>query len=124
MIWKGDVFGCFMVKAYFKLLEVASPYSVPTKMLWNPYVPLKIGFFAWEAWWGKVLTSTQLKKRGFHLASKCPFCGRVEEEVEHILIHCPSIWGQWSDLLYAFGASLACPLLVKNLSSKLVAFSS
>ena len=25
---------------------------------------------------GKVLTSTQLKKRGFHLASKCPFCGR------------------------------------------------
>ena len=40
---------------------------------------------------GKVLTSTQLKKRGFHLASKCPFCGREEEELEHILIHCPSI---------------------------------
>ena len=36
MIWKGDVSGCFTVKAYFNLLEGASPYSVPTKMLWNP----------------------------------------------------------------------------------------
>ena len=46
MIWKGDVSGCFTVKAYFNLLEGASPYSVPTKMLWNPYVPSKVGFFA------------------------------------------------------------------------------
>ena len=45
MIWKGDVSGCFTVKAYFNFLEGASPYLVPTKMLWNPYVSSKIGFF-------------------------------------------------------------------------------
>ena len=55
---------------------------------------------------GKVLTSLQLKKRGFHLASKCPFYGKKEEELEHILIHCPPVWGQWTDLLSSFGASL------------------
>ena len=110
LIWKGDALGCFTVKANFNKLEGVSPYSVPTKMLWNTYVPLKIGFFAWEAWYGKVLTSSQLKKRGFHLASKCPSCGKKEEELKHILNHCPSIWGQWTDLLFAFGASLVCPL--------------
>ena len=87
----------------------------PYKMLWNSLILSKVGFFAWEAWCSKVLTSTQLKKRGFQLASKCPFCGREEEEVEHILIHCPAIWGQWSDPLSAFGASWACPFLVKDL---------
>ena len=109
MVWKGADSGCFTIKAYFRLLEGASPHSVPTKMLWNSYVPSKIVFFAWKAWWGKVLTSSQLKKRGYHLANRCLFCGREEEEMEHILIHCPSIRGQWTDILFAFGAPWVCP---------------
>ena len=51
--------------------------------------------------WGKVLASSRLKKKGFHLASNCPFCGRKEDELEHILS--------------TFGASWAAPLLVKDL---------
>ena len=39
LIWTGDVSGCFTVKAYFNHLEGVSPFSVPTKMLWNPCVP-------------------------------------------------------------------------------------
>ena len=93
MIWKGDSSGCFTIKAYFNFLEGESPWPAPIKILWNHYAPSKVGFFTWEAWWGKVLTTTQLKKRGFHLVSKCPFCGKEEEELEHILIHCPLIWG-------------------------------
>ena len=62
-----------------------------------------------------VRTSAQLKKRGFQLVSKCPFCGREEEELEHILIHCLEILGWWTDLLFAFGASWTCPFLVKDL---------
>ena len=44
-------------------------------LIWNPLVPTKVGFFVWEVWWGKILTMDQLKKRGFSLASRCPFCG-------------------------------------------------
>ena len=66
-------------------------------------------------WWGKVLTSTQLKKRGFHLANMCPFWKKEEEELEHILIHCQAIWGQWTDLLSAFGVDWTCPFLAKDL---------
>ena len=35
--------------------------------------------------------------------------------MEHILIHCPSIWVQWTELFSAFGVSWAYPLLVKDL---------
>ena len=73
LFWKGDESWSFTVKDYFKHLEGVSPHKVPCKMLWNQHILSKVGFFAWEVWWGKVLTSTQLKKRVFHLASMCPF---------------------------------------------------
>lgn len=33
----------------------------PHSMFWNKVVPTKMGFIAWEAWLGKVLTTLQLK---------------------------------------------------------------
>ena len=52
------------MKTYCKILEGGPSRQAPVKILWNPYVPSKVGFFAWEAWWGKVLTMDQLKKGG------------------------------------------------------------
>ena len=66
---------------------------MPIKMIWNPLVPTKVGFFVWEVWWGKILTMDQLKKRGFSLANKCPFCEQTEEVLKHLFIHYPKIWG-------------------------------
>ena len=86
MVEKGKN-GSFSVKTCFELLEGGSQQSVPIKMLWNPTVPTKVGFFAWEVWWGKILTMDQLKKRGFSLASRCVFCGNDEESLEHLFIH-------------------------------------
>ena len=78
-------------------------------------MPSKVSFYAWEAWWGKVLTMQQLKKRGFQFASRCPFCRKEEEDLEHILNHCPSIWGLWTDILLVAGVSWTTPFLVKDL---------
>ena len=39
----------------------------------------KVGFFAWEVWWGKIPTTDQLRKRGFPLTSRCPFCSEAKE---------------------------------------------
>ena len=41
----------------------------------------------------------QLKKRGFSLASKCPFYEKAEEVMEYIFIHCPMIWSLWIALV-------------------------
>ena len=72
------------------------------KILWNSCVPPKVCIFAWEVWWGKVLTMDQLKKGGFQMASRCPLCGKAEEVLDHLLIHCPSIWGLWFGLISLF----------------------
>ena len=83
----------YTVRVNVVLLEDKLDRQAPMKMLWNSCVPPKVSFFAWEAWWGKVHTSMHLKKRGFHLASRCPLYSKADEELNPLLIHCPSVWG-------------------------------
>ena len=113
--WEKAKNGSFSVKTCFELLEGSSQQSVPIKMLCNPTVPTKVGFFAWEVWWGKILTMDQLKKRGFSLASRCVFCGNDEESLEHLFIHCPKVWCMWTAIFSLSGGGWVCPFLVKDL---------
>ena len=73
--WKETKDGIFTVKSSFDLLEGGRQQLVQVKMIWNSIVPIKVGVFVGEVWWGKILTMDQLKKKGFSLASRCPFCG-------------------------------------------------
>ena len=52
------------------------------KLIWNNCIPTKISFFAWEVLWGKILTMEQLRKKGRHLTSRCPLCGKDEESLD------------------------------------------
>ena len=72
-------------------------------------------FFAWEVWWGKVLTMEQLRKRGFQMASRCPLCGRAKENLDHLLLHCHSIWSLWGGIISIPSLSWACPCSAKEL---------
>ena len=85
------------------------------KIMWKPYVPSKVSFFAWKAWWGKVLPMKQLKKRGYHLPSICPFCRKEEDNLEHMLIHCSPIWELWTSTLSVKGVIWVCPFMIKDL---------
>ena len=49
IVWKGNKNGQFLVKVYCSLLEVGPPLKAPTNIIWNPYVPTKVGLFTWEA---------------------------------------------------------------------------
>ena len=71
--WNGAKDGTFSVKSSYDLLEGGRQQLVPFKMIWNPLVPTKVGFFVWEVWWGKILSMDQLKKRGFSLAQQVYF---------------------------------------------------
>ena len=62
---------------------------LPSSVNSEPYILTKVGFFAWEASWGKVLTLDQLKHRGRVLVNRCFLCQEEEEIVEHLLVHCP-----------------------------------
>ena len=87
LVWKGDKNALYFVKANTALLEGSAGRIAPWKLVWNSIVSPKISFFAWEVWWGKILTMEQLKKRGFQLASRCPLCGNAEKDLNHFLLH-------------------------------------
>ena len=77
-------------------------------------MPTKVGFFACEASWGKVLTLDQLKKSGRALANRCFLCGEGKETVDHLLLHCSKAKILWDLLLAIFAISWVFPLSVKE----------
>ena len=88
LVWKGEKNGLYSVRVNTALLECSDGRIAPWKLVWNNILLPKISLFAWEVWWGKILTMEQLKKMGFQLASMCPLCGSAEEDLDHLLLHC------------------------------------
>ena len=87
---KGSNSGIYSVKLMYEAMNRSASESMPFPALsvWNPLAPLKVGFFAWEASWGKVLTLDQIKKRGRPLANRCFLRENKEETLNHLLVHC------------------------------------
>ena len=90
----------FSVSLMYCKLRHSPPTIFPWRSIWNPIVPLKLGFFAWEASWGKGLTLDQLKRKGIPLVNRCCLCEENEETIDHLLIHCSRAKMLW-DLLLA-----------------------
>ena len=86
----------FSVKLMYKGLDPSLAIEFPYCSVWNPVVPPKIGFFAWEATWGKVLTLDQLKHRGRAFANRCFLCEEDEDTIDHLLIHCKRAKTLWN----------------------------
>ena len=51
----------------------------------------------------------QLKRRGKHLASRCPLCGKEEENLNHLLLFCPKAQDLWVVLFTIFGVKWVLP---------------
>ena len=86
----------------------------PWSIIWSPDVPTKVGFFAWEASWGKVLTVDQLKRRGWNLANICFLCCAEEETINHILVHCSKARVLWDLVFTLLGVNWVLPLTVRD----------
>ena len=101
LILKGSNSGIYSVKLMYEALNRPASESRPFPALsvWNLLVPLNVGFFAWEASWGKVLTLDQLKKGGRPLANRCYLCEK-EEETLNFLFLCAARRLEYSGSLY------------------------
>ena len=113
-LWKETKDGIFSVKSLYSILDSRRGVQFPINIIWNPCVPTKVGFFAWEAFWGKVLTLDQLKKRGQCLANRCFLCCEEEESIDHILIQCSKARVLWELLFTLFGVSWVLPYSVRD----------
>ncbi|XP_076902328.1 uncharacterized protein LOC143557043 [Bidens hawaiensis] len=100
--WKGDDLNVFTVKGIKEHMSV-NTYEAPEFVLgWSRLVPKKVTFVAWRAALTRLPTFDALEKRNIPVVSNiCPFCGEIEESVEHIFILCgvaQSVWcvlAQW-----------------------------
>ena len=75
--------GQFSMKLVYQSLNGYAMNPFPYRSIRNSWVPTKVGCFAWEAFWGKVLTLDQLTRRGIILANKRFLC-EEEETIEHL----------------------------------------
>ena len=101
--WKEGEDGLFKVKKVYSVLANTEGADFPHSNVWVDKVPTKIGFFAWEATWGKVLTLDRLQRRGWQFPNRCFLCGCEEETINHILIHCTLVKGLWDIILVLCG---------------------
>ena len=105
----------FSVRHMYRKLMFSPPLDFPSRSIWNPIVPPKLSFFAWEASWGKVLTLDQLKRRGITLVNRCFLCEENEETIDHLLIHCSRAKMLWDLLLAITEANWVFPRTVRQL---------
>ena len=49
LLWKETKDGIFSVKSIYNILDSRRGVQFPINIIWNPCVPTKVGFFAWEA---------------------------------------------------------------------------
>ena len=108
----------FLPNLLFKELELEQLSDFPFKVIWKFWAPPKVGIFAWEATWGKILTLDNLQRRGRVVANRYYFCGKEEETCNHILLHC-STTKDVRYLLFTFWCALGPSLYNERVASQL-----
>ena len=103
ILFKGSRNDAFSVKIMYRVLDCSPQVVFPSRSIWNPVIPPRIGFFAWEASWGKVLTLDQLKRQGRALANRCFLGEEYEEDINRLLVHCKKARMLWDLLLSIVG---------------------
>ncbi|XP_028085805.1 uncharacterized protein LOC114286794 [Camellia sinensis] len=82
-IWKADPTGSFSVASMYKRCELfLGPIRNMAVAVWHNCAPLKVKFFGWLAWQGKVKTSSFLQRIGILDVNANVGCVFYHDEVE------------------------------------------
>ncbi|GMI78516.1 hypothetical protein HRI_001520900 [Hibiscus trionum] len=59
---------------------------------------------------GRISTLVEIRKRGCSsVIAECKFCKICEESVDHLLCHCPFVWGIWHRWLSLWNVQVVVP---------------
>lgn len=64
---------------------------------------MKVSFFLWLAYWGRILTVDKIIARGILIPNRCLMCLMDEETLNHLLLQCPVALSIWNFFLSLFG---------------------
>ncbi|WMV26903.1 hypothetical protein MTR67_020288 [Solanum verrucosum] len=109
--WLGNSKGIFKVGAVYKKLNHPNLQLLkwPWKHIWKAKIPYKVSCFVWLLTKEAVLTQDNLMKRGITLCSRCFFCGKTAETVNHLFIQCKVTDQLWNLFLRRKSISWSMP---------------
>lgn len=64
--------------------------------IWKIIIPANVQFFLWQICDAAIPTKSVLANRGIPFDETCPFCGNMEETIQHCIIHCSRALEIWS----------------------------
>lgn len=109
LIWLGDSFGYFSVKSLINLVFLNSEGTLAAQnLIWKSLAPPRVQLFVWCNAKRKILTRTDLRRRGLlclDASATCPLCGLEDENIAHLLVTCPTVWRLWCIFLNLIGVS-------------------
>ena len=108
--WRWSPNGLFTVNSLYKWLEYGGIQNTYFTTIWKSHIPLKIKVFLWLLKQDRILTKTNLVRRGWHGNTNCLFCGD-EESTTHLFITCPFSKAIWSWIATHNGFNFNCVTL-------------
>lgn len=88
VIWKNTANGKFTVKSAYNTLQDSPARRCNTTTIWKLHVPPRFKIFAWLLVQNKILTTDNLRKRGYNMAGICYMCRTSDETVQHLFNEC------------------------------------
>jgi len=86
MRWKLERKGDFDIRLFYNKLRGSFSIIFPWKDIWKVKAPWHVSFFVWTVAWNRILTSDNLRLRGFDFVDKCIMCCRCGEIVDHYFL--------------------------------------
>jgi len=112
--WKVNESQGFSVKSTYGILrgEEEGDFSRVYNFFWRINVLLSAHVTAWRVIENKIVTKTNLERRGVVVESNlCCFCGEKEESKSHLFFGCKVSWLVWNICYTWLGVSSVDPLI-------------
>ena len=118
-IWMLSPSGAFSYKSFSKELEGSRSIKASSSLAWLGLAPPKVETFMWMALFGKASTTDNLRRRGLDSAAVsnlCVLCGKDNETIDHLFVHCKFSYSLWCRLLAWCGVLWSFPKSLVGLS--------
>ena len=102
--WRESGTGCFSVSSLYRSYRRASSDPFLWCIIWRSWAPVRVSFFAREASWNRVLTTDQLKRRGWNMPNRCFLCKEEEETNDLLFLFCNKASMLWNLIFSLFSA--------------------
>ncbi|OVA17200.1 Reverse transcriptase zinc-binding domain [Macleaya cordata] len=87
-VWNPTHSGSFIVASSFELIREHFPKVQWSKWVWKDCIHPRMSSQVWKILSGSCATDDKIKKCGVHLTSRCCYCEREEENIDHLMWNC------------------------------------